>query len=212
VICITIPWIKIFIVDVCQVNTLVQLIQYQDQLPKIPPELIAQLLREYQQHEVQFVNPERVLADGEKSIPNVFYKRWGVPETLETWIRQNVSNRFDMLGFQIHDAAVRDSNHHLPHTDKYPRKWVLNYVIETGGDNAVTSFYQEQGHPAIREHLTRPGRREDLEVLASERIEPCRWIMLSGVVIHDVTGITGRRMSITMGIDAPDPAAFFVND
>jgi hypothetical protein len=31
------------------------------------------------------------------------------------------------------------------------------------------------------------------------------------VVIHDVTGITGRRMSITMGIDAPTPEAFFSN-
>jgi hypothetical protein len=158
---------------------------------------------------VQPIRPERVLADGKKSISNVFYKRWAVPAELEQWIRQNISNRFDMLGFQIHDAAVRDSNHHLPHTDKYPRKWVLNYVIETGGDNAVTSFYQEQGHPAIREHLTRPGRREDLELLESERIEPCRWVMLSGVVIHDVTGITGRRMSITMGINALDPQSFF---
>ncbi len=189
----------------------VQLIKYQDKLPKIPPELIAQLLQEYEQHEVQFINPERVLADGEKNIPNIYYKRWGVPAALEQWIRQNISDRFDMLGFQIHDVAVRGGDHHLPHTDKYPRKWVLNYVIETGGDNAVTSFYQEAGHPVIREHLTRPGRREDLELLESERIEPGRWVVLAGVVIHDVTGITGRRMSITMGIDAPTPEAFFSN-
>ena len=187
----------------------VQLIQYQDQLPKIPPELIAQLLQQYEQHEVQFINPERVLADGEKHIPNVYYKRWGIPAALEQWIRSNISNSFDMVGFQIHDASVRSSDHHLPHTDKYPRKWVLNYVVETGGDNAVTSFYQEKGHPVIREHLTRPARRQDLELLESERIEPGRWVMLSGVVIHDVTGITGRRMSITMGIDALDPQAFF---
>lgn len=186
-----------------------QLIQYQDQLPKIPQELIDQLLREYEQHEVQFINPERVLTDGEKNIPNVFYKRWGVPDELETWIQQNISNRFDMLGFQIHDAAVRGGDHHLPHTDKYPRKWVLNYVIEAGGDNAVTSFYQEKGHPAIRGHLTRPGCREDLELLTAERIEPGRWVVLAGLVIHDVTGITGRRMSITMGINALYPEAFF---
>lgn len=185
------------------------LIKYQDQLPKIPPELIEQLLAEYEQHEVQFINPDRVLADGERAIPNVYYKRWGVPAAVEQWIRKNISNKFDMLGFQIHDPAQRGGDHHLPHTDKYPRKWVLNYVIDTGGDNAVTSFYQEQGHPVIREHLTRPGRREDLIMLASQRIEPHRWIMLAGVVIHDVTGITGRRMSITMGIDAQDPNDFF---
>lgn len=179
--------------------------KYLDELPRIPNELIQELKEYVAQQQVQFVSPTRHLEAGDKKIENILYKRWALPNRLETWIKENISDAYDSIGFQIHDVSARGGTDHLPHTDSFPRRWVLNYNIQLGGDNVLTSFYQEKNQPLFRDHLTRPTSLDDLELLETIKIEPFRWHVLSSLVIHGVTGIESKRMAISIGINSQDP-------
>jgi hypothetical protein len=182
-------------------------LEYLDQLPTIPVELIQELKDYVEQQQVQFVSPDRHLVDGDKKIENILYKRWTLPDNLLHWISENISNKYDAIGFQIHDVSVRGGTDHLPHTDSFPRKFVLNYNIQTGGDNVITSFYQEKGQPLHRDHLTRPASLDDLELLESTVVEPFRWHLLDALVVHGVKGIESKRMALSIGFNSENPKA-----
>jgi hypothetical protein len=61
--------------------------------------------------------------------------------------------------------VIQGSHKHLPHTDSPPRRWVLNYMWETGGNNVRTQIYHERGqllerqamlHNNLVAHLSKP--------------------------------------------------------
>lgn len=181
------------------------LFRYIDNLPAIPQNLLNELLPGITDQKLQFVNPDRQLSDGSK---NILYQRWELTANLEKWIRENITANFDTAGIQILDFSARQSERLLPHTDSSPRRWVLNYSISAGGDNVITSFYQEKDHPIVRDPLCRPDSIENLELLESHKIQCFRWHLLKTCVIHEVVGVTSQRIAISLGIDSDDPERF----
>lgn len=95
---------------------------------------------------------------------------------------------------------------HIVHSD-VRRKYALNYIFDTGGSSAYTSWYQEKGKPLHR--IKASGRKQtddgfvdykDLEMLSSVRIPNNTWILMASDILHDVDVIVGQRKSISISI------------
>lgn len=176
------------------------LFAYLDKLPPIPTYLVEQQKERYQNHHAL----SRTMPDGSVAV-NIDYRRWDLDDDINSWLKQNICEA-DATGLQI-SRCVEGSTTHLCHTDSYPRRWVINYMFETGGTAATTRFFKEVGQPLTRDPLTRPVPEYDpgIEVIHSVVIEPYRWCILNSSVLHDVVGITGERKSITMALSDKDP-------
>jgi hypothetical protein len=65
----------------------------------------------------------------------------------------------------------------------FNRTIVYNYIVETGGEHVTTSFY------------TNKNKNKKIESIC---IEPYRWHRLKVFLPHEVEGITGKRIAITV--------------
>lgn len=118
------------------------------------------------------------------------------------WLRTISSTPFKHMTMM---QTTHDGNAHIVHSDLV-RKYALNYWWDTGGDNVITSWYQEKGKPLHRTKTTpdwqadtKEVKYEDLELLESVCFKPRTWYLMSTSVLHDVQNITGKRQGITIG-------------
>jgi hypothetical protein len=98
---------------------------------------------------------------------------------LETWLLENLPiKRGDV--FHVHVMIDRIVQH-----KDWGRKYSLNYIFETGGNQVVTGFYDD-----------------DKNVLEKHILEPHRWHTFNSEVFHDVVGITlgEKRIAIVIGL------------
>ena len=108
-------------------------------------------------------------------------------------------------------TAHNEPSTHVVHSDIH-RVFALNYMLSLGGDDVLTTWYQEKNmplrrsknkgqHGAPQRQLTDTGNVEydNLEVLGSARFEKNKWYLVSTDILHDVDNIVGQRSSITFG-------------
>ena len=158
------------------------LFRYLDALPAIPDHLLSA---------DDLINRDIV------GYRDDMYIRYGISKNLITWIGENITKHINISGIQEITGEVP------PHSDK--RKWALNYILDTGGPEVHTNFLYQQEHELVREPGTRPiGLEHELSIVYSKVIEPYRWHILNTNVYHSVTGITGTRKAITIGINLPN--------
>lgn len=164
--------------------------RYLDHLPKLPFGLESNI-SSFSQDDVQDIN----------YIKNktIHYSRWNVSDEVAQWVADNITPDFLKLGLQVHDR-IDSANKHNPHTDK-TRAWVLMYCIQPGGDKVTTSWYQEQGHPILRDlGIYTTDIKHSLTKIDSVVIEPRRWFLLNSRIIHSVENITGKRISLAISL------------
>jgi hypothetical protein len=146
---------------------------------------------------------------------NYWFKRVSDP-ALTNWITQTVkgTRKFDIcMQMTQHDTGGA----HIVHSDIY-RKFALNYIVDTGGDNAWTSWYQEHGKPLIRSK-TVPNRQtdtgqvdyENLNMLETVKFEKEKWYLIATDILHDVNEIVGTRTSISINVFTHNANALFDN-
>ena len=159
------------------------LYQYLDALPAIPSHLtVDPCIRDESQ--IGF-------RDGS-------YARWAATPSLLEWLEKNISNQVNIAGVQIITRDVPS------HCDK--RKWALNYIIDTGGDNVVTSFQQIVGEDLVQPPATRTTRIDKpFNSLCSVVLKQNRWHLLNTNILHSVAGITGVRTAVTIGLNTVNP-------
>lgn len=85
----------------------------------------------------------------------------------------------DVEGFFIQEISKDFCNHR--HRD--PRHFAINYIIDTGGDNVITSIYNS-----------------DLSVLDAKCLPINRWHYFQANNLHDIQNITSKRVSLTVSI------------
>lgn len=118
------------------------------------------------------------------------------------WLRTISATPFKHMTIM---QTTTGGNSHIVHSDLI-RRYALNYWWDTGGDNVITSWYQEKGKPLHRTKTKRDWQSdteivnyEDLELLESVCFKPKTWYLMSTSVLHDVQNITGKRQGITIG-------------
>lgn len=91
-----------------------------------------------------------------------------------------------------------------PHTD-FDRELAINFVVQTGGDNVVTSFFKECNNPppVIKNGhiLSRFFHEDRLEKIGSIVFKQNNWVMFSSQNPHTVENIEGFRILISMTMD-----------
>ena len=129
-----------------------------------------------------------------------------VNSELTSWLEENIpdiSSRFNIL-YQTQFSLDNTPSTHIVHTDRL-RLTALNYIIDTGGSDVVTSWYKEEGKNLHRLQKT-PGSQSDsgavdyknLQLLESVILEKNNWYIIDTRILHDVDNITATRKSISI--------------
>lgn len=156
--------------------------QYLDALPPVPAHLA--------------VSPA-IPDESQIGFQDGLYTRWSAQPELVEWIRENITEEIKLAGVQTIGGDVP------LHCDK--RKWALNYLVDLGGPNVVTGFHKLPHQPVMQPPATRAKFATDAEEITSTTFTKGRWHLLNTNVLHSVTGVTGKRVAITIGFNADNP-------
>lgn len=119
----------------------------------------------------------------------------------DDWLRTNITQVWNESGVRVSDA---DTDLHAAHTD-YNAHIKLYWLIERGGDNAVTRLYQEKGQSIVREPRTTISNMDDVDVIDSVQFQIGRWYLLNTTVLHGVEQLSGKRVSIQVSMPLTAP-------
>jgi hypothetical protein len=136
-------------------------IEYLD-LPNIPEHLIDS---------IQDIIDKPMLTSGFR-----YFKNKPVSNELKMWLQS-------VFDFEIHPSYqfIYDG---LPiHIDRGNRISAYNYLLDTGGDNVITTVYNQERIP-----------------LQSEKIELKRWHRINTGMLHGVYGINPDKIRISLSI------------
>ena len=133
--------------------------------PQIPPELISTLSKNVDDYQTKgFGLPYQSATE---------YYWWSDDnnEKINAWCKENISR--DMyFAFQFMK--------NLPIHKDVVTKVKLSYIVDPGGDDVTTTFYDEKR-----------------AVTHSYVIEPLRWHVLNVGNFHSVSNVSGQRFSVT---------------
>jgi hypothetical protein len=125
---------------------------------------------------------------------------------LRSWIWNNIPIT-KMLSRLTYQQACHDTGgYHIVHSDIL-RSYAINYMIELGGDDVWTSWYQEKGYPLKRTKKEGNSQADtgyidytNLELLDTAKFKQGKWYIMSTDVLHDVGKIIGPRKSISISV------------
>jgi hypothetical protein len=181
------------------------------ELPKPPLDVIKEIITS---KNPQFITRSSITDQQKKIIHNTshfsigdetyrrsLYRRYNLGKLSEDWVRCNIAEEYTQLGSQV----MHSGDAFFPHTDGGPRRYILNYLIDTGGDNVETRWYQEPGYGIVRDGdaMQWPGN-STLETIQSEVFPVNSWSCLFGKVIHGVVGLTSPRIQLSIGFSAEE--------
>jgi len=116
--------------------------------------------------------------------------RWTITGQLLHWINQHVTKKYDMCGY----AITTGSADHLPHCDN-SGDYKLLYVVDPGGDNVITSFYETSDDVPCG---WRPSNYDSLIEIDRFKAKINSWIIINTRIIHGVSNITGERHLVSL--------------
>lgn len=168
--------------------------QILSQLPHIPQELLDATLTTVDRSDLlNYLNKvSRPISDLNKKFPRTAL----LPE-LEMWLRNNISDK--ALKYEL-AITLDDNDAHsiLPHTDR-AREFTLIYLLEGGGENHRTVFYNTKNHKNIDRMMT--FEYSELIECDSIVIPIKQWTLLNAQSIHSVENIPQTRIAIQLSFD-----------
>jgi hypothetical protein len=191
--------------------------KFQDHLPKVPQEWFDLAKRNdpsLRTHVYDTTNFEYgkdptltrkpVDIDGNPVI-HVGAYRFKMPDEFIEWCRQNITTNF-------HESSVHITNKEQgvlgPHTDR-ARNWSLIYVVQPGGPKVRTCFWQEKGHPLVRDRFIWFDEYTKLDLIESADFGVGRWVLVSSIILHSVEYLEDHRITFQISLnDDIDMAEF----
>lgn len=188
-------------------------------IPALPHDLEQQLWQRYHAPDKEqfaistnkFLHPELALkpspgdVQGQrngKRFNNCRGSRFSVEHSIHQWIDQHICQNWIEAGLYVIHG---DQNHGtiLPHTDQ-TRALSLLYLLDPGGSNVRTEFWQEKNHSIHREMKTLVGDYSLLDPLKSVQWPLKTWILLNTNILHSVEQMTAKRVHFQVSL-ATDP-------
>ena len=176
-------------------------------LPQIPEHLLV-----FENPATQRLETNRLVKDsgygkkqfknGKELIPCAYTNVELTHEPLMDWLKENLDflNEKNKFFYQYQTAGS-----HIVHTD-LKRRFALNYILDEGGDNVVTAWYQQNGMPLIRQtkqkgQQTDTGNVDYDELVEVDRVvcRKGRWYLISNGILHDVDTVQTLRRSVSLG-------------
>lgn len=144
---------------------------------------------------------KRVFIKDGKSIQGTRSYHHDLPEPIRDWVKKNVLDRWLFCNLAITPGTC---NIHGIHTDK-TRRYLIIYMIDPGGSNVITRWYQEKGFPVARTEighsLIKNYDEHELIEIASHIIQPKTWIAFDAKILHDAQNIVSDRIALHIGMD-----------
>lgn len=200
-----------------------QVCKYLDDLPAVPDKFIkhAWELLETPTDDVtpNWMRPDyivRKLNKNGKSTTSTRTFRYDMGEEFHQWVRDNIVENFTEASISMTPASI--GPHMGAHTD-FSNNFRFMYMLDTGGDNCETNFYQEKG-----EDYYRPGKKwinvddfDRLELRDTFHIPKNRWILMNTQFLHSVENITSNRVAIHITVQTPagikaDLSGLYINE
>lgn len=166
-------------------------------LPKLPDALCQEFDNLDGKHIINKTT-DRMLTNGDQQYHNGFLTRYQLD--FGDWIKQNIIHDYHEISAQI----IENGSSTGPHTDRY-RRWHLFYLLEAGGDNVETVWYQEPGQPLWRDEFVIYSDYGQLTEMYRCVLPTNTWILFNSRIIHDVQNMTGVRKTLTVDLyDMPE--------
>lgn len=135
---------------------------------------------------------------------------YAMGEDWEQWVRENIISEYLETG--VRSSVGFGSAIHGVHVDA-PVKWKFFYLVEEGGDNVITTFYLEPGHPAVRystpDNIVHSVDYSELIPIDPVHIPVGQWVFFDTRVMHGVENILGNRTMLVVSVD-PEAVTFEV--
>lgn len=137
--------------------------------------------------------PTQLLLNDKGVYESGVIERYKLHPGFKLWINKNIATDYYEVSAQIIGKTTSAS----PHTDQY-RRWHLMYIIDQGGDNVETVWYQEHNKPIWRDEHLYPSNYNNLKELHRAVLPANTWIFFNSRIIHDVQNITSTRQALTV--------------
>jgi hypothetical protein len=180
-------------------------------LPAIPDHLVQQALAIIQDQSKSYIagrGPVVLKDSNGANTAGSTYNRYHVSPELFEWAVANIPGRLPnkhdnfKIGIQVF-RPIGINTSYDPHTDGPRGEYVLNYLIDAGGDNVLTKWYQEVNQPLVRTPGINLKSFQNLTEVHSEHIQAGSWFCLYSRVLHTVTNIERPRISLSIGLNEP---------
>jgi hypothetical protein len=178
-------------------------------LPAIPDHLLQTADQAPVEKYVTDIGYGKIFEKNGRTLTNCSYAKWTVThQALIDWIKNTVPAwpESEAVTIQKNIPVGTDTNTTFPVHHDVRRMFALNYIIRTGGDNVITSWFRDTNQPLVRSLNKKPGVQSDsgpvnyadCECLASVQCEPSKWYLISTVVLHDVDHVDSERSAVTI--------------
>ena len=162
-------------------------------LPQIPEELIPEPTKlQWKSVEGKDFN---LMVNGEHKVGATYY-RYEPGQALQDWVRDCIHPDVATVGLQI----VQGTDIFQAHTDTNFRRYILNYLVKSGGENATTVFYQEHGFPVEQDVKKYIHDYSTMDVIESVVVPEKTWFSINGQVLPGVTNLDSPRIAVSLGI------------
>jgi hypothetical protein len=183
---------------------------YYFSIPKLPDhltDLALSIANQPGSAQIEFDKYKKLINKDGTIIGASKYQRYNVPNEIYKWAKNNVlpnlENNFK-IGIQVFKMIDNETKSYTIHTDGARGEYVLNYIIDAGGDQVDTSWYQENGCDLHREPGLLRNNFQDMELKHCLKLEQHTWSMINSRILHTVNNLTRARISLSLGISAND--------
>jgi hypothetical protein len=121
----------------------------------------------------------------------------------DQWVRDNIMETFVSTGGRYSDGD--NTTIHGAHVDSRYNNvpvYKLYYLVDRGGDDATTYFFQQKGHPVEREghptNITLCDDYSQLEIIDQIQFPLNQWVLLNTNILHGVENVTGSRINLVV--------------
>lgn len=133
--------------------------------------------------------------NGEHKTGSTYY-RYEPGLELSNWVKEFIHPDVAVVGLQI----VQGSDIFQCHTDTNFRRYIINYLVKSGGPHATTVFYQEHGFPLEQNVKKYICDYSTLNVVESVVVPEKTWFSINGQVLHGVTNLESSRIALSLGV------------
>ena len=178
-------------------------------LPPIPPKLLIDTNNFPVEKFVVDIGYGKVFKKNNAIKKNAAYAKWTVNhEPLINWVKDTVPPWPDTEALTIQKNLPNgsDTDTVFPVHHDVRRMFALNYIVSTGGESVITSWFKDVNQPIIRSLNKKIGVQSDsgpvdyadVELLSSICCEPGKWYLIRTNVLHDVDHIDSDRTAVTI--------------
>jgi hypothetical protein len=118
------------------------------------------------------------------------------PKSLIDWLYVNNIAKTPLVGIQV----ISNGTLLMPHVDE-DRTHALNYILDTGGNNVITSLYQPRDE--FKNYTIEPQSAipyDRIDCIQSEQLLRGMWHIIPVSQIHDVRNLDTNRRRISVSI------------